>query len=72
MRNVRIQVAYDGSRFFGWQRQDGFDSVQESLEDAIESLLGERATVHGSGRTDTGVHALGQVASAHVRTRLDD
>ena len=72
MRNVRIQVAYDGSRFFGWQRQDGFDSVQESLEDAIESLIGERATVHGSGRTDTGVHALAQVASFHVDTPLDD
>jgi tRNA pseudouridine38-40 synthase len=72
MRNVRMRVAYDGSRFFGWQRQDGFDSVQAALETALEALVGERVVVHGSGRTDTGVHALGQVASCHVETRLDD
>lgn len=72
MRNVRMQVAYDGSRFFGWQRQDGFPSVQEALEDAIEAATGERVSVHGAGRTDTGVHALRQVASFHVDTRLDD
>jgi tRNA pseudouridine38-40 synthase len=72
VRNVRIQVAYDGSRFFGWQRQAGFLSVQEALEEALESLLGETVTVHGAGRTDTGVHALRQVASFHVETRLED
>ncbi len=72
MRNVRMEVAYDGSRFFGWQRQDGFLSVQEALETALEGLLGEAVTVHGSGRTDTGVHALRQVASVHVDTKLDD
>lgn len=72
MRNVRIQVAYDGSRFFGWQRQAGFMSVQEALEEALVSLLGETVTVHGAGRTDTGVHALRQVASFHVQTRLED
>ncbi len=72
MRNVRVKVAYDGSRFFGWQRQEGFDSVQEAMEDALESLLGERTVVHGAGRTDTGVHALGQMASFHVDTRLED
>jgi tRNA pseudouridine38-40 synthase len=72
VRNVRMRIAYDGSRFFGWQRQDGFDSVQAALEDALAVLVGERVVVHGSGRTDTGVHALGQVASCHVDTRLDD
>ena len=72
MRNVRIEVAYDGSRFYGWQRQDGFESVQEALEVALEGLLGEVITVHGSGRTDTGVHALRQVASFHVDTKLVD
>lgn len=71
-RNVRMLLAYDGSRFFGWQRQDGFASVQQSVEEGIEALTGERAVVHGSGRTDTGVHALGQVAHAHVHTRLED
>lgn len=72
MRNVRLRVAYDGARFYGWQRQDGFASVQEALEDALLAATGERAVVHGAGRTDTGVHALGQVAHAHVATRLDD
>jgi tRNA pseudouridine38-40 synthase len=72
MRNVRLLVTYHGSRFFGWQRQDGFGSVQQALEEAVLAATGERATVHGAGRTDTGVHALGQVASFHVDTRLDD
>lgn len=72
MRNVRLRLAYDGSKFFGWQRQDGFLSVQQGLEEAIQSLTGQTVTVHGAGRTDTGVHALGQVAHVHVETRLDD
>ena len=72
MRNVRILVAYDGSKFFGWQRQDGFDSVQQRIEEALHGLAGERVIVQGSGRTDTGVHALGQVAHFHVDTRLED
>lgn len=72
MRNVRVRVAYDGSRFFGWQRQEGFPSVQQALEEAVLALTGESVVVHGSGRTDTGVHALGQVASFHLETRLPD
>lgn len=72
MRNVRVRVAYDGSRFFGWQRQEGFPSVQQALEEAILTLTGESVVVHGSGRTDTGVHALGQVASFHLDSRLPD
>jgi tRNA pseudouridine38-40 synthase len=72
MRTVRARIAYDGSKFFGWQRQEGFRSVQEALEDALEALLCAHVTVHGAGRTDTGVHALGQVAHFHVDTPLDD
>ncbi len=72
MRNVRIAVAYDGSRFFGWQRQDGFMSVQQALEEALLGLTGETVTVHGAGRTDTGVHALAQVAHFHVESRIAD
>jgi tRNA pseudouridine38-40 synthase len=67
-----MQLAYDGSRFFGWQRQEGFVSVQEALEDALGGLCGEKLTVHGAGRTDAGVHALRQVASFHTATRLSD
>ncbi len=72
MRNVRVLLAYDGARFFGWQRQEGFASVQEALEEALLGLCGQRAVVFGAGRTDTGVHALGQVANFHLETRLAD
>jgi len=72
MRNLRALLAYDGAPFRGWQRQDGFPSVQEALERATEAATGEVVVVHGAGRTDTGVHALGQVASFHVATRLSD
>ncbi|MEM1453454.1 MAG: tRNA pseudouridine(38-40) synthase TruA [Planctomycetota bacterium] len=73
LRNVRIEVAYDGSLFYGWQRQDGFASVQAAIEDALAELLDTIVTIHGAGRTDTGVHALRQVAHFHVDAdRIDD
>ncbi len=72
MRNIRVKIAYDGSRFHGWQRQDGFPTVQEGFEEALLELSGEHVTVHGSGRTDAGVHAFGQVANFHLETRLSD
>jgi len=62
MPRYKITIEYDGSPFVGWQRQDNGLSVQECLETAIRNLCGERVNVYGAGRTDAGVHALGQVA----------
>jgi tRNA pseudouridine38-40 synthase len=65
-RNLKITLAYDGSRFVGWQRQAAGESIQGLLEDALARLEGGAVTAHGAGRTDAGVHALAQVASARV------
>ena len=62
MPRYRLTIEYDGAPFVGWQRQDNGPSVQAALEDAAFAFCGERATMHGAGRTDTGVHATGQVA----------
>jgi tRNA pseudouridine38-40 synthase len=61
---LRLVIAYDGSAFKGWQSQAGGGAVQDHLEAAFAKLCRRRIVVHGSGRTDSGVHALGQ--SAHV------
>jgi len=58
----KLTIEYDGAPFVGWQRQDNGPSIQGALEDAVFAFCGEHVSVHGAGRTDTGVHALGQVA----------
>lgn len=68
MRNVKLTLAYDGTDFKGWQTQPGFRTVQETLETAIGTLTGERVRLNASGRTDTGVHAIGQVANFYANT----
>jgi len=65
-RNLKFTLAYDGTRFVGWQRQADGVSIQGLIEDAVARFEGAPVIVHGAGRTDAGVHALGQVASAHV------
>jgi tRNA pseudouridine38-40 synthase len=62
MTRFALTIEYDGTPFVGWQRQANGSSVQQSIEEALEGLCGERVTVHGAGRTDAGVHAVGQVA----------
>jgi tRNA pseudouridine38-40 synthase len=71
MRNLKITLAYDGTRLVGWQRQAAGDSVQGLLEDALARFEGAPVTVHGAGRTDAGVHALGQVASVQLTCAHD-
>ena len=62
MSRIRLTLAYEGTPFQGWQSQSGGNTVQDHLEAAIAEIGGAAIRVHGSGRTDTGVHALGQVA----------
>src|SRR5947208_15903670 len=67
MRNIKLIVSYDGTEFSGWQTQPGFRTVQETLENAIAKLTGEeRMRVNASGRTDAGVHAVGQVLNFYT------
>lgn len=71
MRNFKLILSYDGSDFFGWQTQPGKRTVQETLEGAIARITGEqRVRVNASGRTDAGVHALGQVVNFFSATSI--
>jgi tRNA pseudouridine38-40 synthase len=60
---IRVTLEYDGSNYSGWQMQAGQDSIQARLEAVLERIFSQKIRVHGSGRTDAGVHALGQVAA---------
>ncbi len=71
MTRWKLTVEYDGTGLVGWQRQDNGSSVQAALEAAIHRFCGETVTVHGAGRTDAGVHALGQVAHADIEKQTD-
>jgi len=62
MPRYKLTLEYDGSGFSGWQRQENGPSIQQALERAILAMTGEGVVVHGAGRTDAGVHAIGQVA----------
>lgn len=66
MRNLKLTIEYNGAEFFGWQKQKNCRTVQEEIEKAFLTLTGESVSVEGSGRTDKGVHALGQVASVQT------
>ena len=70
MRNIRLTLGYDGADFQGWQTQPGFRTVQETLEAALASLGGQPVRVNASGRTDAGVHAVGQVVNFYADFRV--
>ncbi len=71
MSRWKITVEYDGSVFVGWQRQTNGLSVQEAIESAITGFTGETITLHGAGRTDSGVHALSQTAHFDLAKATD-
>ena len=71
MRNLRLDICYDGTRYKGWQRLSGTDNtIQGKIETALSRILEEPIEISGSGRTDAGVHARGQVASFHCESNM--
>ncbi|MFA4901597.1 MAG: tRNA pseudouridine(38-40) synthase TruA [Desulfobaccales bacterium] len=69
-RNIRLLLEYNGTRYRGWQRQADAATIQQTIEEALERLTGESVALIGSGRTDAGVHALGQVASFRLKSTI--
>lgn len=71
MRNIKLTIAYDGTRYNGWQKQGNTtNTIQGKLETLLSRMTDEAIEVHGSGRTDAGVHAYGQVANFHTYSDL--
>lgn len=71
MRNFKMILQYEGTRFKGWQKQESTDNtIQGKLEALLTKMIGEKIEVQGSGRTDAGVHAFGQVANFHADTQM--
>lgn len=70
MENIKLTIAYNGQNFCGWQKQKEKRTVQKVLEDSLYALTSQKVEVEGSGRTDKGVHALGQVASVKLDLKM--
>jgi tRNA pseudouridine38-40 synthase len=71
MRNLRLDICYDGTRYRGWQRLTGVDNtIQGKIEQTLSRILGEEIEISGSGRTDAGAHAKGQVANFHCESTM--
>ena len=71
MQNIKLLIEYDGTDFCGWQYQPNERTVQGEVEHALKQLTSENVRVIGAGRTDQGVHALGQVANFHTSSVLE-
>jgi tRNA pseudouridine38-40 synthase len=71
MRNIKLVIEYDGTNYHGWQIQPNAVSIQETIEDRLRTILQENISITASGRTDAGVHALGQVAHFHSESNLN-
>ena len=72
MRNLKIIIEYDGTGYHGWQRQRGDITIQETIEEKIGVITQEKIRLIGSGRTDAGVHAIGQVANFKIESKIGE
>ena len=70
MRNIKLTIQYDGTEYAGWQFQKNGRSIQETIQDAVRNITGEKVNLIGSGRTDAGVHAEAQVANFRTRSKI--
>ena len=70
MRNIKLTIEYDGKDFNGWQKQPDKLNIQGTIEQAIEAITGEKVELNASGRTDAGVHAIGQVANFKTNSQI--
>ena len=70
MRNIKLTIQYDGTNYHGWQTQSNAPSIQELIEDKLSTIVNHKVTLYGSGRTDAGVHAVGQVANFQTSSKL--
>lgn len=70
MKKILLTIAYDGTRYFGWQRQENFITVEGEVEKALSKLFNANVELRGASRTDTGVHALGQRATFEISTTI--
>ncbi|OGO77819.1 MAG: tRNA pseudouridine(38-40) synthase TruA [Clostridiales bacterium GWB2_37_7] len=70
MRNIKLIIEYDGTNYRGWQSQKNVSSIQETIQKAIEKITGSKPNLNGSGRTDAGVHAFGQVANFFTESKI--
>ena len=70
MRNIKLTIEYDGKEFNGWQKQPNKLNIQGTIEQAIKTITGEEIELNASGRTDAGVHALGQVANFKTNSNI--
>jgi len=70
LRNIKLEIEYDGTNFHGWQMQPKLRTVQGEIQEKLETILGHEVNLIGAGRTDVGVHALGQVANFETTSKL--
>ena len=70
MRNIKLTIEYDGTNYHGWQIQPNAVTIQAAIQDALTKITKAQTSIIGAGRTDTGVHAAGQVANFHTRSQM--